>query len=321
VALAAAVFVLVFSIVAGAFWVFVLRPEQAADSALRKRMRVGGAGPGMLSKGVQREAERLSTLPALNRLLSSRAAIAAPIHGLIEQAGIKTTVGSVVLGTATLAMGGFVVGRWWLRSVAFGAVGGALLGAAPYLFLRWKRAQRIQRFEELFPEALTLMTRAMRAGHTFVTAIGMVADEMPQPIAAEFKLLHDRQNFGLPLNDALRDFGQRVPVLPAKFFATAVLTQRESGGNLTEVLDNLASVIRDRFNVMRQVRTKSAHGRMTGWILVGLPPAAAAGLSLLNPGHFADMLNEPFGVQLIVAAVVLQTLGALVIRKIVNVEY
>jgi tight adherence protein B len=319
--MAAAVFVLVFGIVAGAFWVFVLRPEQAADSALRKRMRTTGAGAGTLVKGVQREEERFSAVPALNRLLSSRAAIVVPIHGLIEQAGVKTTVGTVVLATGTLVMGGFVVCRWWLGSMALSALVGALLGTVPYGFLRWKRSQRIQRFEELFPEALTLMTRAMRAGHTFVTAIGMVADEMPQPIAGEFKLLHDRQNFGLPIVDALRDFGQRVPVLPAKFFATAVLTQRESGGNLTEVLDNLASVIRDRFSVMRQVKTKSAHGRMTGWILVGLPPTAAVGFSILNPGHFSDMLEDPFGVQLIVGAVVLQTIGALVIRKIVNVEY
>ena len=122
----------------------------------------------------------------------------------------------------------------------------------------------MQRFEELFPEALDLMSRAMRAGHTFITAIGMVADELPEPIAAEFKLLHDQQNFGMPVDEALRDFGERVPLLAAKFFVTAILTQRESGGNLTEVLDNLASVIRDRFMVMRQVRIKSAHGRMTG---------------------------------------------------------
>ena len=320
-ALAAAVFALVFGIVAGAFWLFVLRPEQAADSALRKRMRIGGMGPRTLTQGVQREEDLLSSVPALNRLLASRTAIAVPIHGLIEQSGVKTTVGTILLATGVLAMGGLLLGRTWVHSLWGGILVGAVLGVVPYGFLAWKRQKRIQRFEELFPEALTLMTRAMRAGHTFITAIGMVADEMPQPIAAEFKLLHDRQNFGLPISDALRDFGQRVPVLPAKFFATAVLTQRESGGNLTEVLDNLASVIRDRFNVMRQVRTKSAHGRMTGWILVGLPPAAAAGLSLLNPGHFKDMLNEPFGVQLIVGAVVLQTVGALVIRKIVNVEY
>ena len=160
----------------------------------------------------------------------------------------------------------------------------------------------------------------MRAGHTFMTALGMVADELPEPIAAEFKLLHDQQNFGMPLNDALRAFGERVPLLTAKFFVTAIMTQRESGGNLTEVLDNLASVIRDRFMVQRQVRIKSAHGRITGWILVALPPALALVLSVLNPEYFA-MLDERFGMQLIVGAVVLQIVGAFVIRKIVNVEY
>lgn len=320
-ALAAAVFVLVFGIVAGAFWLFVLRPEQAADSALRKRMRVGGAGPRTLTQGVQRHDDPLSSVPALNRLLASRAAIVEPIHGLVEQSGVRTTVGTVVLATGALALGGFLLGRAWMHSVWAGVLAGAILAVVPYGFLAWKRDRRIQRFEELFPEALTLMTRAMRAGHTFITAIGMVADEMPQPIAAEFKLLHDRQNFGLPVAEALRDFGQRVPVLPAKFFATAVLTQRESGGNLTEVLDNLASVIRDRFNVMRQVRVKSAHGRMTGWILAGLPPVTAVVLGVLNPGHFNDMLDDPFGVQLILVGILLQTLGVLVIRKIINVEY
>jgi tight adherence protein B len=165
------------------------------------------------------------------------------------------------------------------------------------------------------------MARAMRAGHTFTTAIGMVAEEMPEPIAAEFKLLHDQQNFGMPLTEALRNFGERVPLLAAKFFVTAVLTQRESGGNLTEILDNLAAVIRDRFMVMRQVRTKSAHGRMTGWVLTLLPPSLAVALSIRVPGHFSSMLQDQTGVQMIVAAVVLQIVGALIIRKIVNVEY
>ena len=213
---------------------------------------------------VRREAERLSSVPLLNRLLSSRAAVTAPIHRLVEQSGVETTVGVVVLATGCFRMFGFVIGQLWLRSDLLGLLLAWSLPECPYGYLAWKRARRVARFEELFPEALTLMTRAMRAGHTFVTAIGMVADEMPQPISAEFRLLHDRQNFGLPIAEALRDFGQRIPVLPAKFFATAVLTQRESGGNLSEVLENLASVIRDRFMVMRQVKAKSAHGRLTG---------------------------------------------------------
>lgn len=314
-------FALVFGIVVGSYWYWVARPEQSAESSLRRRVHMQGARQQAIRVGVQREVERLSSLPMLNRLLSSRSAISEPVHGLIEQSGVKTTVGVIVLSTATLFMVGVLVGQWWLGSTLAGLAIGALIGAGPYAFLRWKRWQRLQRFEELFPEALSLMCRAMRAGHTFITALGMVADEMPQPIAAEFKLLHDRQNFGLPIADALRDFAKRVPVLPARFFATAVLTQRESGGNLSEVLDNLASVIRERFTVMRQVRVKSAHGRMTGWILTGLPPAAALALGILNPGHYRNMLGDAFGIQMIVVALLLQVVGALIIRKIVNVEY
>jgi len=321
VVFAAAVFVLVFGIVIGTFWVFVLRPEQAAGSALRKRVHMAGIGTRRSDVSVRREAQRLSGVPLLNRLLSSRAVLTGPIHRLVEQSGVKTTVGVVVLATGCFGMAGLLVGQVWFRSGPLAVAIGLVFGGIPYGFLAWKRSRRVARFEELFPEALTLMTRAMRAGHTFVTALGMVSDELPQPISGEFRLLHDRQNFGLPITDALRDFGQRIPVLPAKFFATAVLTQRETGGNLSEVLENLASVIRDRFTVLRQVKAKSAHGRMTGLALAALPPAAAVLLSIINPGHFRDMLDDPFGMQMIMVAVVLQIVGGLIIRKLVNIDY
>jgi tight adherence protein B len=321
VLIAALTFVLVLGIVLGMYWAFVVRAEQATDSALRKRMDTARAGGKSIYVGVQREVQRLSSVPALNRLLSSRTKITVPIQRLIEQSGVKATVGVVVLSSACFGALGVLVGQTWTGSVALGLLLGVFAGAGPTGYLRWKVSQRLKKFEELFPEALALMTRAMRAGHTFITALGMVATELPQPIAGEFKLLHDRQNFGLPIAEALRDFGERIPILSAKFFVTAVLTQRESGGNLAEVLENLASVIRERFTIMRQVRVKSAHGRMSGWILTGLPPVAALVLSILNPGHFGRMLNDPFGIQLIVVAVILQVVGALIIRKIVNVEY
>jgi tight adherence protein B len=314
-------FVLVFGTIVGMYWAFVVHPEQAADSALRKRMGTARAGGKSIYAGVQREVERLSNVPALNRLLSSRSAITVPAQRLIEQSGVKTTVGLIVLSSACIGMVGMLIGQIWVGSLLLGLLLGVALASAPTLYLKWKRRQRLAKFEELFPEALDLMTRAMRAGHTFITALGMVADQLPQPIAGEFKLLHDRQNFGLPIADALRDFSERIPVMPAKFFATAVLTQRESGGNLSEVLANLASVIRERFAVLRQVRVKSAHGRMTGWILTALPPVAALALSIISPGHMRVLIEEPLGVRMLVLAVVLQVVGALIIRKIVNVEY
>jgi tight adherence protein B len=314
-------FLLVLGIVLGMYWVFVARPERATDAALRRRLVVSRRVERVETEGVERKAERLSNLPLLNRLLTHRADLVQPFARLVQQSGVKTTVGVIVLAAGCLAMLGVLIGQLWTRTLWFGLLLGLVLAVMPYLFLQWKRSRRVQRFEELFPEALGLMSRAMRAGHTFQTALGMVAEELPEPIAPEFKILHDQQNFGMPMNEALRDFGERVPLLAAKFFVTAILTQRESGGNLTEVLDNLASVIRDRFMVMRQIQIKSAHGRMTGWVLVGLPPALALAFSILNPGHFGAMIGDRLGTQMIFAAVVLQIVGALVIRKIVRIEY
>ena len=149
----------------------------------------------------------------------------------------------------------------------------------------------------------------------------MVAEELPQPIAGEFRLLYDRQNYGLPLDEALRDFAERVPLLDARFFVTAVLTQRESGGNLSEVLDNLASVIRDRFTVKRQVQVKSAHGRITGWILSAMPPALVLIFLVVSPGYLRPLIEDPPGIRMVIAGIGLQIVGTLIIRRIVRIEY
>ena len=148
-----------------------------------------------------------------------------------------------------------------------------------------------QKFEEQFPEAIDLVARALRAGHALPTGLGMVADELQAPVGTEFRILFDEQNFGLTLPDAMRNFARRVPVLDARFFVTAVLTQRETGGNLAEVLDNLASVIRERFKVKRQVRVLSAHGRITGWVLACLPPVLAVATLIVNPDHLGTLLD------------------------------
>jgi tight adherence protein B len=140
-------------------------------------------------------------------------------------------------------------------------------------------------------------------------------------VGEEFKLLYDRQNFGMPLPDAMKAFALRIPVIDARFFVTAVLTQRETGGNLGEVLDNLASVIRDRFRVKRQVRVLTAHGRITGWILAGLPPALAMVMMVTAPGHLDAMISDPLGIQMIIGALVLQVIGTLIIRKLVDIPY
>jgi tight adherence protein B len=149
----------------------------------------------------------------------------------------------------------------------------------------------------------------------------MVAEEMPAPTGPEFRQLYDQQNFGMPLPDALKEFARRVPLLDARFFVTAVLIQRDSGGNLSEILDNIGSVIRDRFRVKRQIRVVSAHARMTGWVLVGVPPALAVVVNVINPDHLTTMTGSPLGVRMIMAAIVMQLTGTLIIRKMIQIEY
>jgi tight adherence protein B len=183
-----------------------------------------------------------------------------------------------------------------------------------------KRSTRIARFEEQFPDALDLMARAIRAGHAFQTALGMVADELTAPVGPEFKKAFEEQNFGLPLRDALNGLAERTPLLDIRFFVTAVTIQRESGGNLSEILENLAHVVRERFKIRRQVRTHTAHGRFTGYVLLALPAALAVALSSISPDQMQLLFREHMGQMMLGGAVVLQTIGYFWIRQVIKIE-
>jgi tight adherence protein B len=183
------------------------------------------------------------------------------------------------------------------------------------------RAKRLRLFEEQFPEAIDLISRALRAGHSFTTGLGLVADEIPAPVGKEFQRVYDEQNFGIALPEALRQMGQRIPLIDARFFATAVITQRESGGNLAEVLDNLASVIRERFKVKRQIRVISAHGRISAWVLALWPPALALAMSVLAPDVINKLVTDPMGRMMALIAIALQVMGTIIIAKMVKIEY
>ncbi len=315
-----ATFAAVALIVLSAYWLFVEGPEARARHGVRKRLRRPSVAESA-RMDLAKERERFSSVSALNRLLERRQSLLAPLRRLIEQAGVQVTVGTILLASGSLCLGVGLLVNWLTGEVAGSLLLAALAGATPTVWLRLLRGKRIRLFEEYFPEAIDLITRALRAGHAFTTGIHMVSEEIPEPVAGEFKLLYDRQNFGYPLADALREFADRIPVIDARFFVTAVLTQREAGGNLSEVLDNLAAVIRDRIEVKRQVRAKSAHGRMTGWVLTGLPPAMAAAFFVVNPQHMLILTRDPIGVRMILLALVLQVIGTLIVRKLVDIEY
>jgi tight adherence protein B len=172
----------------------------------------------------------------------------------------------------------------------------------------------------MFPEALDLLSRAVKAGHAFQTAMNMAAEELPDPVGPEFRKTFDQQNFGLPLRDALNAMSERIPIIDVKFFVTAVLIQRETGGNLSEILDNLSHVVRERFKVLRQVRVHTAHGRFTGWVLMALPAALGVVMSFINPAHMQTLYQESMGRTMLIAAVVMQTIGYFWIKRVIKIE-
>jgi tight adherence protein B len=172
----------------------------------------------------------------------------------------------------------------------------------------------------MFPEALDLMGRALRAGHAFQTSLGMAAEEMKEPVGPEFKKTFDQQNYGLPLRDALTQLSERMPLLDVRFFVTAVLIQRETGGNLAEILENLAHVVRERFKIHRQVRVYTAHGRFTAFVLLSLPAALAIALMFINPDHMQLLFKERMGQTMLVGAMIMQAVGFVWIRQVIKIE-
>jgi tight adherence protein B len=195
-----------------------------------------------------------------------------------------------------------------------------IVATIPIGFLMNRRTARMRIFEERFPEALDLIARALRAGHAFQSAMGMVADELHAPIGPEFKKTFDQQNYGLPLRESLVQLTDRVPLLDVRFFVTAVLIQRDTGGNLSEILDNLAHVVRERFKVQRQVRVHTAHGRFTAGVLLSLPPGLAVILLFINPSHMEPLFHERLGQMMLGAASVMQLIGFIWIRKVIKIE-
>ena len=212
----------------------------------------------------------------------------------------------------------------WNRGSNFGPIlgwAGLLMGFfLPYGYASYRRTKRFEKFEELFPEAIDTLARAVRAGHAFTTALEMIADEVSEPVGGEFRKLFEEQKFGLPVRDALLNLVERVPLVDVKFFVTAVMLQRETGGNLAEILDNLSYVIRERFKIMRQVRVYTAQGRLTMMLLMGLPPLIVTVMMIMNPAFIQPLFGDPIGHVLIVAGITLQTIGYFVIRKIVRIQ-
>ena len=315
-----ATFAVCLVIVLGAYWAFVVLPEDRSGRKLRQRLKPGRSEAAAASKLARRD-PRVSALKGLDKALGQSGTLLNPLRLMIERSGLPITIELIVVASLAAAAGAFGLTLLITKLMWFSTVLAVAAAAVPFIVVRFAEVRRIQQFEDQFPQAVDLIASSLRAGHAFTTGVLMVADEVSDPLGAEFRLLYDQQNYGMPLPEALKAFARRVPLLDARFFITAVLTQREAGGNLAEVLDNLSNLIRERSRVRRQVRVASAHGRITGWILSAMPPILAGVMMVVAPEHMRGFVTDPLGVRMIILALILQVVGTLAIRRIVNVEY
>jgi tight adherence protein B len=263
--------------------------------------------------------EQLSKIPALDNLLRRSSRVSAIQESLL-QAGMKMRAGNFLAVCAACGAGAGLAALIWAKNPAI-AWAALVIGAfIPYSIVSYQRQKRFEKIEELFPEAIDTVARAVRAGHAFTTALEMISNEVAEPLAGEFRQLYEEQKFGMPVRDALMNLTERVPLVDVKFFVTAVMLQRETGGNLAEILDNLSYVIRERFKIQRQVRVHTAQGRLTMALLMAMPPVVVLVLEVFSPDFVRPLFHDPIGHFLVVVSIALQTIGYFVIRKIIRIQ-
>jgi tight adherence protein B len=261
-----------------------------------------------------------STIPAFDKFLrNNRAAVGLQL--LIEQCDLQWTVGRIVFSMLVLIGVGAVLGNWWIAPGLLGWAPGLALGAIPYIFLLQKRKKRLQRFSELLPEAIDLMSRGLRAGQALAATIETIAQECDEPVSSEFRRAADEHSFGLPFREAMANLGRRVPVPDLQFLVTAILVQKETGGNLAQILDKASHVIRERVRVAGQMRIRTAQGRFTGGVLCALPFVIFFALNAVNPGYAKPLFEDPSGQKFLTYSGIMMVIGILWIRRIVNVKY
>lgn len=242
------------------------------------------------------------------------------VRRYLEQAGIGMAPSKFLLIPGGLGAIGVMIGMVLKWPLGAAATVGLSLSLVPFVAAYVMRRRRLAQFGKQLPEALELIGRALRAGHSLAAGFQSVAEEMANPIAVEFGRVYESQNLGIPLDEALEEMTNRVPNVDLRFFATAVILQRQTGGDLAEILDKIGHLIRERYKIWGQVKALTGEGRLSGIILLALPPVLFGVMYKLNPDYVMILFKDPLGKQMLVAALIMQVLGALVIRKIVNIK-
>jgi tight adherence protein B len=263
--------------------------------------------------------ETFSSIPWLDRFLHNFPQLH-NLRLLISQAGSNWSVAGLLIGSFTAAVVVAWVGSFWVPTIALALIAGVAVACLPYGYLYFRRMARFNRISNLLPEAVDLMSRALKAGHTVTSAIEMVAQETPEPLAGEFRIVFEQQTLGLPIRDAMMTLAERVPLDDVRFLVTAILVQKETGGNLAEILDKTSAVMRERMRLRGQLRIFTAQGRITGWILCTLPFVVCFLIYLINPRYEGMLFHDPLGRRLVYVGLGMMALGVYFIRRIINIK-
>lgn len=314
------IFVATASLAVAAFYFVIEEPSERRRMRRRleaieesSRVKAGSESDRVLRETV------LSGIPSVNQLML-QVPLLVRFDITLRQADIGLTVARFFAIVGGLAVLGIVAGTIMRLPFAISLTLGAAVAAIPFAVVSFKKHKRLYKFSEQFPDAIDLLARAVRAGHAFTTGLELIAEELSDPVAGEFRTTYEQQNLGLSLNDALANMAVRVPLSDVRIFVTALQVQRESGGNLAEILDNLSEVIRERFKLYRQIQVITAEGRLSLYALTALPPIAAIAFSILHPDYLLPLVEDPIGPFLIVGALISQVIGYLVISKIVRIK-
>ena len=318
------IMVAVWAVAVGAWWVLSNAFKNADADKIKNRLlgsnRAGKGGKGKAQMSLMPVEDKVTGKIVLK--IMRRFELQDRLRILLDQAGLKWKPVRLIHMCLALFLAGFAIGWLFLPSkyqqLAF--LPALVFGYVPLLHVMRKKGARLGKFEEQFPESLEFVARSMRAGHAFSVSLEMLHREFQEPLAGEFRRTFEEHNLGLPLESALQKLAQRVPSLDVHFFVSAVLLQKRTGGNLAEILDKLACLIRERFKLRGKIKAISAHGRMTGMALSSIPCAVAGFMFVSNPDYVTFFLREETGNYMALASVGLQVLGYLIIKKIVNIE-
>lgn len=298
---------------------FVLHRNAEGARALQGRLRELAHRTRELPRLRVERDKRYSVIPWLDGLLR-RINITQSLEMQLYKAGMSMRVGVLLLMIAAFGMGGYFVGVVVSHRAAPAVLLMVLTAPLPYLYVQYRKQQRMKAFAQEFPDSLDLLVSALRAGLSFSAAMQIVAEESPEPVRGEFAITVEEQSLGLDFKESLINLTRRVDSLDLRFFVTAVVLQRDTGGNLAEILENTSRLIRDRFRILGDIQTFTAQGRLTGIILLGLPVGIGLFMFVMTPDYFRPMITSEGGRAALWFAAFLQILGALIIRKIVNIK-